>query len=51
VAIGNPLEMGVSVGKSLINSAFSIAMFDCRRVDLQNSYENHENYLLAAHPT
>ena len=31
-AIGNPLEMGVSIGKSSINSVFSIAMFDYGRV-------------------
>ena len=34
VAIGNPLEMGVSIGKSPINSVFSIAMFDYSRIDL-----------------
>ena len=32
MTIGNPLEMGVSIGKSPINSVFSIAMFDYRRV-------------------
>ena len=32
VAIGNPLEIGVPIGKSPINSAFSIAMFEYRRV-------------------
>ena len=36
VAIGNPLEMGVSIGSSIgqssINSVFSLAMFDCQRV-------------------
>jgi hypothetical protein len=36
VAIGNPLEMGVSIGKPPINSVFSIAMFDYRRVDINN---------------
>ena len=51
MAIGHPLEMGVSIGKSLINSVFSIAMFDYRRVDLQNSDENYQNYHLVAHPT
>jgi hypothetical protein len=51
VAIGNPLEMGFSIGKSVLNSVFSIAMFDYRRVDLQNSDENYQNYHLVAHPT
>ena len=32
VAIGNPLEIGVSIGKSPLNSVFSIAMFDHQRV-------------------
>ena len=32
VALENPLEIGVSKGKSPMNSVFSIAMFDCRRV-------------------
>ena len=30
--LGNPLDIGVSIGKSFVNSVFSIAMFDCRRV-------------------
>ena len=30
--LGNPLEMQVSMGKSLINGPFSIAMSDSRRV-------------------
>ena len=32
-AAGNPVEMEVSIGRSLINSVFSISMFDYRRVD------------------
>ena len=28
MAIGNPLEIGVSVGTPPINSVFSVAMFD-----------------------
>ena len=32
VAIGNPLEMGGSIGKSPINCVSSIAMFDFWRV-------------------
>ena len=32
--LGNPLEMEVPMGKSRINSVFSIAMFDYRRVFL-----------------
>ena len=35
-AIGNPLEMGVSIGKSPINRVFSITMFDYRRVPLHS---------------
>ena len=30
--LGNPLEMGVSIGKSAMNCVFSIAMFDHRMV-------------------
>ena len=29
--LGNPLEIGFSIGKSPTNGLFSIAMFDCRR--------------------
>jgi hypothetical protein len=32
MTIRNPIEMGVPIGKSPINSVFSIAMFDYRRV-------------------
>ena len=32
MAMENPLEMEVLIGKSPINSVFSIAMFDYRRV-------------------
>ena len=32
MAMANPLEIGVSIGKSPINSVFSIAMFDYGRV-------------------
>ena len=35
VAIGNPLEIGVSIGKPPIHSVYSIAMFDCRRVSME----------------
>ena len=38
VVIGNPLEMGVSIGKSPIKSVFSIAMFDYRRVYVNLAY-------------
>ena len=38
VAIGNPLEMGVLIGKSPINSVFPIAMFDYRRVIIINQF-------------
>ena len=31
-AIGNPLQRGVSIGKTLINHVFSIGRFDYRRV-------------------
>ena len=38
VAIGNPLEMDVLIGKSPINSVFPIAMFDYRRVIIINQF-------------
>ena len=42
VAIGNPLAMGVSIGKSpinvSINSVSSIAIFDYRRVTTASKY-------------
>ena len=30
--LGSPLEIGVSLGQSPVNSVFFIVMFDCRRV-------------------
>ena len=41
MAAGNPVEMGVPKGKSLINTVFSIEVFDYRKVDVYKTMENH----------